>query len=147
VAGIVSRLRVSITNICLAFLGCTDNGGSVSTSVLSRGKALYDLHCSACHGAKLEGQPNWREPLANGKLPAPPHDASGHTWHHSDRLLFNITKNGIEPYAAPGYKSDMPAFRGRLSDEDISAVIAYIKSTWPEENRKLQAEVNRGASH
>ena len=113
---------------------------------LARGKAVYDAQCASCHGAKLEGQPNWRERLPNGRFPAPPHDATGHTWHHADELLFNITKNGIEPYAPAGYKSDMPAFRGRLSDDDIRAVIAYIKSTWPEEQRKLQAEATRQAA-
>ena len=110
---------------------------------LARGRQLYDLHCAACHGAKLEGQPKWRERLPNGKLPAPPHDASGHTWHHPDRVLFEITRNGIAHFAPPGYASDMPAFGGRLSDDDIRAVLAYIKSTWPEETRKLQAEVTR----
>jgi mono/diheme cytochrome c family protein len=100
------------------------------------------VHCAACHGAKLEGQPKWRERLPNGRLPAPPHDETGHTWHHPDALLFNIVRNGIEPYAPPGYKSDMPAFADRLSDDDIRAVLAFIKSTWPEETQKLQGQMN-----
>ena len=35
----------------------------------------------------------------------------------------------------------MPAFADRLSDGDIAAVLAFIKSTWPEETRKWQAQV------
>ena len=110
---------------------------------VARGKVAYELHCASCHGAKLEGQPNWREKLANGRLPAPPHDETGHTWHHSDQLLFNITRNGIENYAPPGHQSDMPAFRGRLADAEIWAVLAYIKSAWPGEIRQIQAKINR----
>ena len=110
---------------------------------VARGQRVYEAQCAACHGARLEGQPNWRERLPSGRFPAPPHDATGHTWHHSDQLLFNITKYGIERYAPPDYESDMPAFGGALSDDDIWAVLAYIKSTWPEETRKWQAEVNR----
>ena len=106
------------------------------------GKRIYEAQCAACHGANLEGQPNWRERLPTGRFPAPPHDASGHTWHHSDALLFDITKHGIERHAPPGYQSDMPAFGGRLTDAEIWAVLAYIKSTWPEETRKWQAEVS-----
>jgi mono/diheme cytochrome c family protein len=95
------------------------------------GERIYAQHCAACHGAKLEGQPNWRSCLANGRLPAPPHDESGHTWHHPDRLLFAITKEGmVPPHAPAGYESDMPAFRDKLSDEEIWAALAYIKSRW-----------------
>jgi mono/diheme cytochrome c family protein len=64
-------------------------------------------------------------------MPAPPHDETGHTWHHPDRLLFGITKNGlVPPYAPEDYESDMPGFAGRLSDEEIWSVLAYIKSHW-----------------
>ena len=51
-----------------------------------QGKTVYTANCAACHGANLEGQANWRERLDNGRLPAPPHDKTGHTWHHPDWL-------------------------------------------------------------
>ena len=95
------------------------------------GEKLYAQHCAVCHGAKLEGQPDWRRRLPNGKLPAPPHDESGHTWHHPDEVLFAITKHGmVWPNAPKDYKSDMPAFDGTLSDQEIWAVLAFIKSHW-----------------
>lgn len=103
----------------------------------ARGARLYAERCASCHGAKLEGQPNWQEPLSNGRMPAPPHDASGHTWHHSDAELFTITKKGLAA-VVPGYESDMPAFEGMLSDEEIRAVLAFIKSTWPKKEREYQ---------
>jgi mono/diheme cytochrome c family protein len=141
---VIVRLRW-VAVLALALSACTERPASdgLKSADVTRGKQLHDMHCAACHGAKLQGQPMWRERLPNGKFPAPPHDESGHTWHHPDSLLFNITKNGIEPYAPAGYQSDMPAFRDRLSDEDIRAVLAYIKSTWPDETRRLQAEVTR----
>ena len=106
------------------------------------GEKLYAQHCASCHGANLEGQPDWRKRLANGRFPAPPHDASGHTWHHPDEVLFAITKHGlVPPYAPPGYKSDMPAFGGKLSDQEIRAVLGYIKSRWSPEVLKLRAEM------
>jgi mono/diheme cytochrome c family protein len=101
------------------------------TAKVARGAALYSQQCASCHGAKLEGQPDWRKRLPNGRMPAPPHDESGHTWHHSDAVLFGITKNGLVPPHAPkDYESDMPAFGGKLSDDEIWAVLAYIKSHW-----------------
>ena len=95
------------------------------------GQRVYAQHCASCHGAKLEGQPEWRRRLPNGRMPAPPHDETGHTWHHADAQLFAITKRGLVPPHAPaGYESDMPAFGQTLSDEEIWAVLAYIKSQW-----------------
>ncbi|MGH6891952.1 MAG: c-type cytochrome [Dongiaceae bacterium] len=115
---------------------------------VARGEAVYARHCAACHGARLEGQPNWQEKLPTGRMPAPPHGASGHTWHHPDGVLFGITKSGLVPgkYAPPKYESDMPPFAGQLSDEDIWAVLAYIKSTWPDKIRNAQAEITRDAA-
>jgi len=115
--------------------------------LVERGRGVYDAHCAACHGARLEGQPNWETRLANGRMPAPPHDVSGHTWHHPDAILFGITKHGLVPgkYAPPGYQSDMPAFAGTLSDADIAAVLGFIKSRWPPEIQRRQAEVDRNA--
>jgi mono/diheme cytochrome c family protein len=101
------------------------------TARVALGAKLYSQHCAACHGPKLEGQPNWRRPLPSGRLPAPPHDESGHTWHHPDHVLFAITRNGlVPPYAPKDYESDMPPFAGKLSDDEIWAVLAYIKSHW-----------------
>lgn len=105
------------------------------------GKRLYAEACASCHGANLEGQPNWQKRLPSGRLPAPPHDASGHTWHHPDIDLFRITKLGPAAYP-PGYETDMPAFGAQLGDADIAAILAYIKSTWPPEIRARHDRLN-----
>lgn len=112
---------------------------------VSRGRAIYAAECASCHGADLEGQPDWRVRLPTGRLPAPPHDASGHTWHHPDKALFAITRDGVAALAPKGYESDMPAFGPKLSDAEIWAVIAYIKSRWPAEIRERQARLSQQA--
>jgi mono/diheme cytochrome c family protein len=128
--------------LLLALLaGC---GESLPPPDLSLGSSMYAQHCAACHGAKLEGQPNWQRKLPSGRFPAPPHDDSGHTWHHPDEMLFAITKQGlVPPYAPKGYESDMPGFAGKLSDEEIRAVLAYIASHWSPQVQQLRAEMLR----
>lgn len=59
--------------------------------VVSLGSEIYAEHCASCHGRSLEGHPEWQVRDAEGYLPAPPHDETGHTWHHPDKLLFDIT--------------------------------------------------------
>ena len=117
-------------------------GKPVEAGTLRLGEEVYAATCASCHGASLEGQPDWKRRLDNGRMPAPPHDASGHTWHHADQDLVTITRDGLAAIV-PGYESDMPAFGGLLSDEEIRAVLAYIKSTWPEREREFQAVVTR----
>jgi mono/diheme cytochrome c family protein len=105
----------------------------------SPGQSLYLSNCAGCHGVNLEGQPNWTSPSANGRLPAPPHDASGHTWHHADNVLFQIVKEG--PAALlPGGQSDMPAFSSTLTDEEIRSILEFIKSRWPPQQARYQAD-------
>nr|WP_143705476.1 cytochrome c [Pollutimonas subterranea] len=112
-------------------------------TLVMQGKAIYTNNCAACHGESLQGQPNWRERMPNGKLPAPPHDKTGHTWHHPDAMLVDMVRNGLVPgkTAPAGYVSDMPAYGGILSDDEIIAVLTYIKSTWPPKVLEAQKEV------
>ncbi len=110
---------------------------------LQRGAVVYADYCASCHGANLEGQPNWRSRMPNGKLPAPPHDATGHTWHHPDRQLFAITKYGSAAIVGNNYESDMAGFWESLSDDEIWDVLAYIKSQWPERERTVQERITR----
>jgi mono/diheme cytochrome c family protein len=114
-------------------------------ALIALGKTAYAARCAECHGPNLEGEPNWRTPHADGSLPAPPHDASGHTWHHADQVLFGITRDGGASVAPPGFPSRMPAFKGQLTEREIWAALAYIKSTWPEDIRRRQETLNRRA--
>lgn len=110
----------------------------------ARGRVLYADNCAACHGENLQGQSSWQTPGDDGRLPAPPHDASGHTWHHSDAdLIAYITLGGDAALAQMGvdFSSGMPAFGDVLSARDIADILAYLKSTWPEAERRFQAQV------
>ncbi len=111
-------------------------------SLVARGKVFYAEQCASCHGANLEGQPDWRHRLPNGRLPAPPHDATGHTWHHSDQQLFDMVKTGTAGMI-PGYETDMPAYNGKLSDADIWAVLSFIESTWSPDIRARPQRMNQ----
>jgi len=138
--------RAAVLALLLLLAGCEQAGllKPGDAQVVARGKAVYAAQCAACHGASLEGQPNWHERDASGRLPAPPHDASGHTWHHPDQVLFDITKYGVAKAAKiPDYVTAMPKYEGVLSDDEIVAVLSFIKAQWPPEIRNQQNEVNK----
>lgn len=150
-------VAVTVTGLLAAGLGAYWYIGSQSVpesrilrpddaAVVARGQQVYLANCASCHGSKLEGQPNWRERNALGMLPAPPHNESGHTWHHPDEMLFAITKYGIAKVAQmPDYQSAMPVYADKLSDADIIAALSWIKSQWPAEVRAQQDAANQRA--
>lgn len=117
------------------------SGNDTYAPDLARGAAIYANACASCHGADLKGQPNWREPGPNGRLPAPPHDETGHTWHHPDRVLLDVTRVGTAAFVGDGYQSDMPAFGDTYSDAELRDVLEWIKTQWPKPQRQVQAKV------
>lgn len=118
--------------------------------VVARGEAIYADNCASCHGADLSGEPgwpDWRQRKPDGSLAAPPHDESGHTWHHPDEMLFQITKLGTAAYMGdPARESGMPAFGDSLSDDEIAAALSFIKSTWKGQAKEANARINRQAA-
>jgi mono/diheme cytochrome c family protein len=122
-------------------LNTTDN------SIIENGKQIYAKNCASCHGVNLEGQKNWMSRLPDGLMPAPPHDQTGHTWHHPDRYLFMVTKYGIEEFIGEKYPNNMPAYKDILSDKEIIAVLSYIKSTWPTKIKEIHNKINSRSKH
>ncbi len=118
------------------------NLNTTNNLIIENGKLIYANNCASCHGINLEGQKNWMSRLPDGLMPAPPHDKTGHTWHHPDRYLFMITKYGIEEFIGEKYPNNMPAYKDILSDEEIIAVLSYIKSTWPSKIKKIHNNIN-----
>ncbi len=150
-AGKISIALVAATGAALAgFLVWNSAAGTTGVlpytdpAAIAQGETLYAAHCAACHGAALEGEPNWREPKPNGRMPAPPHDESGHTWHHPDAQLVEITTRGTAQLVGGDYESDMMGFGEILSDAEILAVLAYIKSTWPPRVIDTHNRINAG---
>lgn len=139
------KLLLSIAACCIATSAFA--GHELDDRDLTNGQALYGQHCASCHGASLEGQPDWRSPGDDGVLPAPPHDDTGHTWHHDNALLFEYTQlGGAEALAARGvngFQSGMPGFGGALTEDEIWEILAYIRSTWPDRIQEIQSGRNR----
>nr|WP_247716866.1 cytochrome c [Gymnodinialimonas ceratoperidinii] len=113
---------------------------------IENGRALYATQCAACHGAELQGQPDWQTPGSDGVLPAPPHDRTGHTWHHDNQLLFDYVNLGgaaaLERRGVLGFNSGMMGFGDVLSEAEIWDILAYIRSTWPQDVQEVQASRN-----
>ena len=132
----------------LAFISTTAvKAGAIfkpdDTKIVAKGADLYTANCASCHGADLKGQADWKRPGADGKMPAPPHDETGHTWHHSDDILFGITKYGVAKFSGlKDYQSNMPVYEEILNDDEIIAVLSFIKSKWPIAIQERHDEMN-----
>ena len=112
------------------------------SELVIEGRKVYEAYCAECHGYGLKGQPNWQQRGPDGILPAPPHDETGHTWHHPDAVLFATVKRGGQAFMPVGLVSGMPGYEDALTDRQIEASLAYIKSHWPSEVRRRQEMAN-----
>jgi mono/diheme cytochrome c family protein len=95
---------------------------------IQRGRQLFLQNCTVCHGVNAQGAPNWSQPDANGKYPAPPLNGTGHAWHHPKQALISTIK-----YGTARLGGGMPAWKDKLSDQDINDIIAWFQSQWPNE--------------
>ena len=140
IGGLTAVATVVMSSALLGMRGTTASGE------IKRGRQVYTANCATCHGDRAQGHADFGK-TADGPFglhPPPPHDATGHTWHHSDGTLYEIIRDGGQSaYGIPGFQSNMPAFGGRTSDEEIRSVLTYFKSLWGEKERSFQAEVTR----
>src|SRR6266851_9094538 len=123
-----------------------DGSQSIDPERVRSGRAVYEQHCASCHGATAEGAPNWQVRDANGELPAPPHNAKGHTWRHSDADLYEMVSKGWRDPFNKSMRLTMPAFGEALAPEQIRAVITYLKTFWTPEQTQFQLEESQGHS-
>lgn len=123
-----------------------DSGPSSSdTSQLESGERIYQQYCASCHGSQGEGMPNWERQNVQGELPAPPHGPEGHTWKHSDAMLYRIVSEGWRDPWNKTERLTMPAFKDVLPPAEIRTVVNYLKTLWTPEQRRHQAEESEGA--
>jgi len=115
-----------------------------STTTSTEGRELYERFCAQCHGAHGEGAADWQSRDRNGEMPAPPHDKHGHTWKHSDEMLYRVVRNGWRDPFNHTQRLTMPPFNDLLSPQQTIAVIDYLKERWTPEQRQFQAEESRG---
>jgi mono/diheme cytochrome c family protein len=110
-----------------------------NTELIDLGLGVYQQQCASCHGATGEGALNWKEPNDSGELPAPPHGPKGHTWRHSDGMLYRMISRGWRDPFNKTQMLTMPAFGGVLTPIEINAVIAYLKTHWTLTQRQFQS--------
>ena len=145
----LSALVILLIGVVIYSLSLPVNKSEASIALMHKDAAIVDLgrvvyaeNCASCHGIALEGQANWRQRDADGYLPAPPHDETGHTWHHPDSYLFLMTKYGIEEMIGRTYPNNMPAYEDKLTDNEIIASLSYIKSTWSDRIQLQHNQIN-----
>lgn len=132
----------------LGLAGCDQTPSGASTPVredkvaferkldsaqVARGKQVYENYCLECHGEQGKGLAgDWRIRDAEGKFPPPPLDDSAHAWHHPTAVLLEMVREG-----SPQGQGNMPAWKEKLSEQEMQDVVAYIKSLWSDQAYRL----------
>lgn len=145
-SGTLAAAGLGLALVLWPQLAGSSRADAAARAQVASGGRIYVTECAGCHGAAGEGQPGWERPGPDGLLPAPPHDATGHTWQHSDAQLRAWIVQGPAGGGSPsGYRSTMPAYAGRLGEEQVEDVIAWLKAQWPPGVRAWQAAQNPDA--
>jgi mono/diheme cytochrome c family protein len=140
---IIGFSAIGVASLIIFIVLLLDDGSGSSADLsndgaVAQGQQIYTTYCASCHGVNLEGQPDWQQKNPDGSLRAPPHDETGHTWHHGDSALIESIKLGGARLPANTGISAMPVYKDILTDQEITAVLAYIKSTWPNDIQVTQ---------
>ncbi|HET7031479.1 MAG TPA: copper homeostasis membrane protein CopD, partial [Casimicrobiaceae bacterium] len=104
-----------------------------ATATVAAGATLYRANCEACHGVDARGD----GPAAASLPVRPPNLTSGHAIHHRPGDLYWWIAHGIP-------ETPMPAFEGRLTDEQIWQVMTFVHAET--DAREARALTNRVAN-
>ena len=88
--------------ICFAVLSA-----SAGAADINKGRALFNSHCVACHGAN-----------GSGVLPGTPNFRQGQVLMRPDAALMDSVRTG---------RNAMPGFRGILTDQQLLDVVAFLR--------------------
>ena len=138
---LMGAMLTAATHVAIA--RAAEEAPSLDSESVKSGRAIYGQYCASCHGANAQGAPDWTRRDEHGELPAPPHNAEGHTWRHSDAMLYEMVVKGWRDPFNKTTRLTMPAFGDALSAEQIRAVITYLKTLWTPEQRGYQSEESR----
>ncbi|HEC29423.1 MAG TPA: cytochrome c [Gammaproteobacteria bacterium] len=94
----------------------------------TKGLELYQGACASCHGKQGEGALNWQQKATQGKAKPPPLNGTGHAWHHPMHILKGVVRNGTARLGG-----NMPAWKDKLTDEQIQNILYWMQSQWPKE--------------
>jgi mono/diheme cytochrome c family protein len=107
---------------------------------LLRGKTIYENVCALCHNTDGMGKPNQAPPFVGSEWVA-----------GVPARMIQIPLTGLSgpvPVAGKEWNLAMPAMGAALSDDDLAAVLTYIRHTWgkaspvtPEQVKAIRAKL------
>lgn len=102
--------------------------------MIERGASLYAENCAQCHGDKAQGQDaanpqGGKQP--DGSYLAPALNEAGVAWYRTNRQLYDYVAKGSLDQNSP-----MKGFGEKLSENDITSILVFVQSLWPEDLMK-----------
>lgn len=119
--------------VCIMLALCTSSlvlAQSGTQSIADKGKEVYDQNCLACHQIDGSGVPMLTPSLVNAG------------WVQGDKVrLINVVLKGLKGVEIEGemYDNPMPPL-AHLSDEDIAAVLSYVRSNFSNKAGPIKKE-------
>ncbi len=106
----------------LGVAAALSQGHATAVAAGADGAAIYAAKCASCHQANGQGLTGAFPPLAKNAV------VTG-----DPKKVIAIVSNGLNGAVTVGgkpYNGAMPAWKGQLKNDEIAAVVTYIRQTW-----------------
>lgn len=100
---------------------------------------VYTKECAVCHGAALEGNPEWRQSLFGNLDHAPPLDGRGRATEQPDRTLIKTIRRGVTP--GEGHIGTLKT--SRFTEQEAREMLQWIKRHWSKRERRSQSRLTK----
>lgn len=105
---------------------------------VARGARLFQENCAQCHGPQAQGHPDWQRARKEGYAAAPPLNGTGTDISLSRERMVEVIRKGAKRKGV----MVMPAWKGRVDDEQITDIISWYQALWPAETYQLWRRAN-----
>ncbi len=96
---------------------------------VARGAKLFQENCAQCHGPQAQGHPDWKRARKEGYAAAPPLNGTGTDISLTRERMVEVIRKGARRKGV----MVMPAWKGRVGDDQIIDIISWYQALWPAE--------------
>ena len=119
--------KINGTGLTLGGSGQLESQQLFDLNSVARGARLFQENCAQCHGPQAQGHPDWQRAREEGYAAAPPLNGTGTDVKLTRERMVEVIRKGAKRMDV----MVMPAWKGRVDDDQIMDIISWYQALWP----------------